>query len=261
MKGDRPCFSQPVQNQLWVPLLEKAYAKAHGSYAAIIGGEVAEAMLELTSCPTETIALCTATFDSELVWEQLVSFAASAFPMGCATAFGGSGLVGMHAYSILDVKEIEGVPPGVQTKLDQYFAPKGEKVCASTHKNAAEPVKIKSNTSQVLNAGPTLTPRIDRPSRTAISCNLILLPILLVLWVRPTKEKSSAGGRVTSEHRNDCILEQLASTVTIRVVRLRNPWGKKEWTGDWGGSSEVRLRPLSFNSVPKRNPNAKVERV
>ncbi|CAL1166266.1 unnamed protein product, partial [Cladocopium goreaui] len=41
--------------QLWVPLLEKAYAKAHGSYQAISGGEIAEALLDLTGCPTESI--------------------------------------------------------------------------------------------------------------------------------------------------------------------------------------------------------------
>jgi hypothetical protein len=37
--------------------VEKAYAKAHGSYHAISGGYISEGLLDLTGCPTETIAL------------------------------------------------------------------------------------------------------------------------------------------------------------------------------------------------------------
>ncbi|KAJ1488535.1 hypothetical protein T484DRAFT_1616299, partial [Baffinella frigidus] len=37
---------------VWVPLVEKAYAKLHGSYHSISGGHVAEAMLDLTGLPS-----------------------------------------------------------------------------------------------------------------------------------------------------------------------------------------------------------------
>lgn len=33
-----PCFSKANGNELWVMLLEKAWAKVHGSYERIIGG-------------------------------------------------------------------------------------------------------------------------------------------------------------------------------------------------------------------------------
>ena len=45
-------YSKANNFQLWVQFLEKAYAKAHGCYQAISGGEVAEAFLDLTGCPT-----------------------------------------------------------------------------------------------------------------------------------------------------------------------------------------------------------------
>jgi hypothetical protein len=36
------------QNETWLPLLEKAYAKAHGDYAAIEGGFTGEGIEDLT---------------------------------------------------------------------------------------------------------------------------------------------------------------------------------------------------------------------
>ena len=76
-------FSRAANSQLWVCLLEKAYAKAHGSYHAISGGWISEGLLDLTGCPTETIELDAAEgFDSEQAWLRMLSYAAAGFPMG-----------------------------------------------------------------------------------------------------------------------------------------------------------------------------------
>ena len=76
-------YSRAAGNQLWVPLVEKAYAKAHGSYHAISGGWISEGLLDLTGCPTETIELDAAEgFDSEQAWLRMLSYAAAGFPMG-----------------------------------------------------------------------------------------------------------------------------------------------------------------------------------
>ena len=49
--GDEPAFSKGHGGELWVLLLEKAWAKVHGSYDRIQEGGSAEPMRDLTGAP------------------------------------------------------------------------------------------------------------------------------------------------------------------------------------------------------------------
>jgi len=102
-------FSKSKQNQLWVPFLEKAYAKIHGCYNAISGGQIAEAFLDLTGAPTLVYYFDNPTFQPTTFWSKLISYRQQRLPMGCGTSTSQVGLVGMHAYSILDIREIKNV--------------------------------------------------------------------------------------------------------------------------------------------------------
>eukprot|EP00756_Hemistasia_phaeocysticola_P006299 Hpha_TRINITY_DN13766_c0_g1::TRINITY_DN13766_c0_g1_i1::g.142695::m.142695/K08582/CAPN15; calpain-15 len=53
MSGPKPAFARnrDEPNELWCTLVEKAYAKVHGSFAAIMTGGAAPAMGDLTGCP------------------------------------------------------------------------------------------------------------------------------------------------------------------------------------------------------------------
>ncbi|KAJ0397181.1 hypothetical protein P43SY_005108 [Pythium insidiosum] len=57
-KAGKPYFARCRDpNELWVALLEKAYAKLHGSYEALIGGFVDVALNDLTGMCSEQVIL------------------------------------------------------------------------------------------------------------------------------------------------------------------------------------------------------------
>jgi len=110
-------FGRGKGKQLWVSILEKAYAKLHGSYAAITGGRAFDALFDLTGAPCEAINLEKEDTDLNMVWGRLLSFQQSNFLMAASCSrkdaseahFQAVGLVLKHAYSLVDVRAEAGV--------------------------------------------------------------------------------------------------------------------------------------------------------
>ncbi|KAL2012130.1 hypothetical protein VTN00DRAFT_4848 [Thermoascus crustaceus] len=110
------------ENETWLPLLEKAYAKAHGDYSAIEGGFVGEAIEDLTGGVTSEI-LSSNILDKDRFWKEELMNVNKEFLFGCATGMFSNwldpkyrgpprdrkGISENHSYSIMDAKEINGV--------------------------------------------------------------------------------------------------------------------------------------------------------
>jgi hypothetical protein len=104
-----PHFQEGVA-ELWVLLLEKAWAKRFGSYYAIDAGMTEDVLRDLTGGPCEIVM-----HDDPNIWEKVfdanaknfIITAASSGEEGCGDLVNEMGLVSLHAYAVIDAQEVE----------------------------------------------------------------------------------------------------------------------------------------------------------
>ncbi|KAI1866672.1 uncharacterized protein JN550_007525 [Neoarthrinium moseri] len=107
-------FAQCVHpDETWVPLLEKAYAKAHGDFAAIEGGFTGEGIEDLTGGVTSEL-YTSDILDTEYFWKEELMKVNEEFLFGCSTGMWGigwgerRGILELHAYSVMRAVEVDG---------------------------------------------------------------------------------------------------------------------------------------------------------
>ena len=120
-----PMFAHSNGNELWVLLLEKAYAKLHGNYIALKSGFSYHAMIDLSGCPTEHVKFSKdrenydeVEEEAEEIYEKLLEADEKGYLISASTPGKDklttgkgkkpkAGLVPGHAYSIIQVKHYE----------------------------------------------------------------------------------------------------------------------------------------------------------
>ena len=153
-----PAFNSSKTNELWVMILEKAWAKVHGGYLNIAAGLTREALRDLTGASAKTFFTADG---KERIWdiiheahnkEYVLTAGSDDLNYGSDAFIDKIGIAGSHAYSLLGAYEI-------------------------VRKNGR-------------------------------------------LTVLPFNQR-----RNVDKHNKE------------RVVKLRNPWGKGEWKGEWSDNS------------------------
>lgn len=70
--GQRPAFSHSIKNEMWVQILEKAWAKLYSSYKRIDAGFPEEGLHDLTGAHMKMFRFQVDTIDYENTWRYLL---------------------------------------------------------------------------------------------------------------------------------------------------------------------------------------------
>ncbi|KAF8512331.1 hypothetical protein JB92DRAFT_2928993 [Gautieria morchelliformis] len=119
-KGSKTLYfaKSTQENETWVPLIEKAFAKFHGDYASLSSGFAFQALEDLTGGVSQ-IVYTNEILDIDEFWHNELRRAAKDRLFGCyLTSLAGkgiatsdttiNGLISSHAYSILNTVEYNG---------------------------------------------------------------------------------------------------------------------------------------------------------
>lgn len=102
-ENDRPAFAGSKGKELWAMLIEKAWAKVHGSYSDIEQGSVLEALSALTGAPVDCIRHKDKA--AKDLWELIKNFNLKNYILCVSAAASKNGIAKDHFYTVAGVRE------------------------------------------------------------------------------------------------------------------------------------------------------------
>jgi hypothetical protein len=104
-KQKKPAFTGSKAGELWVMLLEKAYAKVHGRFETIEGGDARESLNVLTGAPTELVKHETYAGKLDELWKILSTSDEKNYIMCTGAKNDNNGVLRAHAYTLIGTRE------------------------------------------------------------------------------------------------------------------------------------------------------------
>ena len=118
---NQPAFAGSKDQELWVMLIEKAWAKIHGNFDVIQGGDCRESLAAITGAPVEYNKHKDRT--PEELWKMIKTFDMNNYAMCTGSNLDVKGITKSHAYTLIGVYEF--ILSGEKVRLVQIRNPWG----------------------------------------------------------------------------------------------------------------------------------------
>ncbi|XP_078458380.1 calpain-3-like isoform X2 [Lampetra planeri] len=245
------------RNEFWSALLEKAYAKVHGSYEALKGGNTTEAMEDFTGGVTEYFEMKNPPKD---LYKIMVKATSRRSLMGCSIDDGmcwrcgipapdSVGLVRSKCDSCCDEEDHDHDHEGEQEQDHSHLHPPAQASGGSPLARGFPQTPF-SALPDPFSPGPGASSaqggdiKFDFPDgggggRSLTRDSSVSGPITPKIAMLTHAESRTPMGLVRNHAYSITGLDEVKHrSKIVQLVRLRNPWGHVEWIGPWSDASK-----------------------